>query len=341
VLHTARRVHPNPGCWDLFSRIKYCLRALLTPRLTREWIAILAEPKLTVLVQNHPHIFSKLQRSYLDSTPGPWSRLRALKNHYRFVILRLSGDSVGQIHSSTGLVLLRIALLNTGGLELRLGYHDSLSKEGEMAISIHDTDTWNMLAALSFCVWQYAAQRKQAFVGGLQSFKSPKQKERIIAITRDLHGLRPKALLFFALQQLAATWGLDSIRAVSDSRHVYRHYRKRKKVAMSYDEFWPECGGQLGPDGLFTLPAASTARDMSEMKRSKRQMYRRRYVLLQQFASQIGNTLARHTLPESPADRSGSCKPISSGEAGLGKLIGIYDRQGTPGKWCTAADLRR
>src|SRR5260221_8751038 len=204
-----------------------------------------------------------------------------------------------------------------------------------MAISIHDTDTGNMLAALSFCVWQYETQRKQAFVGGLQSFKSPKQKERIISITRDLHGLRPKALLFFVLQQLVVAWGLDSIRAVSDSRHVYRHYRKRKQVAMSYDEFWLECGGQLGPDGFFTLPAASTARDMTDMKPSKRQMYRRRYLLLQQFASQISNTLARHTLPENPAARSGSPKPIPGEEPGLDKLIGICDRQAAPGKFCT------
>jgi hypothetical protein len=196
-------------------------------------------------------------------------------------------------------------------LELRLGYRDSLSKEGDLAISLHDGNTGDILAALSFCVWQYEANQRQAFVGGLQSFKVPNQKERIVGITRSMHGLRPKALLFFTLQQLAASWGLDSIKAVSDSRHVYRHYRKRKTVAMSYDEFWLECGGQRGEDGNFVLPTTAVPRDLKEMKASKRQMYRHRYLFLQELASQIRETVAQHTLPEIAghrvSDPVGSC----------------------------------
>lgn len=306
LLRTARQVHPDPSCWDRISRIKYCARALLTPHLTREWFAILGEPKLRVLVRNHPHILSKLQRSYLDSTPGPWLRLRALKHHYRFVVSRLSDRAVDQIYGPAGLVLARISLLKTDNLELRLGYLDSLSKEGDLAISLHDANTGDRLAALSFCV----SNPNQAFVGGLQSFKHPNQKERIVAITRGMHGLRPKALLFFTLQQLVASWVLDSIRAVGDSRHVYRHYRKRKTVAMSYDEFWLECGGQRGEDGIFALPTVSVPRDLCEMKASKRQMYRHRYLLLEDLTAQIRDTLAQYTLPESPGPRVSS--PVGS-----------------------------
>src|SRR5262249_53311705 len=148
-----------------------------------------------------------------------------------------------------------------------------------------------------FCVAQYESSRKEVFIGGLQGFTTLSQRDRIIALTRALHGLRPKALLLFTLQQLAAFWNWVSIRAVSDSRHVYRHYRKRKNVAMSYDTFWLESGAQLGPDGLFTLPSAFVARDLSQMKPSKRHMYRRRYVMLQAVAKQIHDTLARHTVP--------------------------------------------
>jgi hypothetical protein len=229
--------------------------------------------------------------------------LRALKNHYRFVVSRLSDASADEIYSPAGLVLARISLVKTDNLELRLGYYDSLSKEGDLAISLHDCNSGDMFAALSFCVSQYETNSKQAFVGGLQSFKHPNQKERIVAITRSMHGLRPKALLFFTLQQLVAFWGLESIRAVSDSRHIYRHYRKRKTVAMSYDEFWRECGGQRGEDGIFVLPTASAPRDLSEMKASKRQMYRHRYLLLEELASQIRDTVAHHTLSENPYPR--------------------------------------
>lgn len=312
LLRTARQVHPEPSWWDWISRVKYCARALLVPRLTREWFDILGAPKLAVIVQNHPHIFSKLQRSYLDRSPGPWSRLQALKNHYRFVTLRLSDESVVGVYGSSGLVLTRIPLAESGSVELRLSYYDSLSKEGEMCVAVHDGDTGGMLAALSFCVTQYEPGPTEVFVGGLQGFTSAIQRERIITITRALHGLRPKALLLYALQQLAAVWQLDSIRAVSDSQHVYRHYRKRKKVAMSYDGFWVESGGQLGADGLFTLPTAFAPRDLSELKPSKRQMYRRRYIMLQELAKQIRDSLARHSLPANVSSPPCSARRFST-----------------------------
>jgi uncharacterized protein VirK/YbjX len=300
LMCTAGQVHPDPSFRDLLSRIKYVLRGLLTPRQTRKWFDILDQPKLAVVVRNHPHILSKLQRSYLDSTPGPWARLRALENHYRFVTSRLSAASVKQIYSSTGLLLVQIPLFEAGNLELRLRYHDSLSKEGDISISVDDVDNGGRVAALSFCLWQYNCSRSQIYVGGLQSFKQPNQKERVINITRAMHGLRPKALLFFTLQQLAVTWNIDSIRAVSDARHVYRHYRKRKNLAMSYDKFWVECGGQLNEDRLFTLPRIWVPRDLSRMNPSKRHMYRRRYALLQELALQIRESMRQSTL--SPVD---------------------------------------
>jgi uncharacterized protein VirK/YbjX len=205
---------------------------------------------------------------------------------------------VDQIYSPAGLLLIRIPLLGAGSIELRLRYHDSLSKEGDIAISLEDVDTGAMVVALSFCVWRYGPKTSQIFVGGLQSFKSPNQKERIVTITRAMHGLRPKALLFFTLQQLAKVWDIDTIRAVSDARHVYRYYRKRRNIAMSYDKFWLECGGQLDEDRLFSLPAAWTPRDLSEMNRSKRHMYRQRYAFLQELGFQIRESLSKYTLSQ-------------------------------------------
>jgi uncharacterized protein VirK/YbjX len=295
VLRTARQVHPEPGWWDWFSRIKYCVRGLLMQRLTREWFELLGEPKLDVVAQNHPHIFSKLQRAYLHRSLGTKSRFQALKNHYRFVTLQLSGEAVDRVYGSSDLFLAQVPLVHTGSLDLRLSYYDSLSKEGEMSLTVHDGDTGALLAALSFCVTRYEVGSKQVFIGGLQGFTTPGQKDQIITITRGLYGLRPKAILLFTLQQLTAVWQLDSIRAVSDGQHVYRHYRKRKKVDTSYDEFWLESGGLPGEDGLFTLPTAFAPRDLSGMKASKRQMYRRRYLMLDELAIQIRDSALKHT----------------------------------------------
>ena len=102
-----------------------------------------------------------------------------------------------------------------------------------------------------------------------------------------MYGLRPKALLLFALQQLAATWGVTRLRAAGDEMHIYRHWQKRKKLAAGYDEFWIESGGKLADDGMFNLPATFIPREISTLKVNKRQMYKRRYLMLAEIADQI------------------------------------------------------
>jgi len=115
----------------------------------------------------------------------------------------------------------------------------------------------------------------------------------VIAITRAMYGLRPKALLVFVLQQLAACWGIARLRAVSDDTHIYRHPHKIRDLAASYDELWTESGGTLAGDGMFDLPATFVPRDISTLKPNKRQMYRRRYVLMAEIAEQIKDSWCR------------------------------------------------
>jgi uncharacterized protein VirK/YbjX len=69
--------------------------------------------------------------------------------------------------------------------------------------------------------------------------------------------------------------------------HIYRHWQKRKNLEASYDEFWIESGGKLADDGMFDLPATFIPRDISTLKVNKRQMYKRRYLMLAEIAGQI------------------------------------------------------
>ena len=131
------------------------------------------------------------------------------------------------------------------------------------------------------------------FIGGLQGSRDTGE-DSVVAITRGLYGLRPKALLIYGLQQLAACWGVAHLQAVSDGLHIYRHFQARRNLAASYDEFWAECGGAQGADGAFDLPVAFIPRDISTIRVNKRQMYRRRYAMMEGIAEQIqGNVLGR------------------------------------------------
>ncbi|MDB6017533.1 MAG: hypothetical protein JWR19_2022 [Pedosphaera sp.] len=294
---TARSVHPEPTLGDVCARVKYCVRGLITPRLTSEWFALLNSPDLAPVVTQHPHILSKLQRPYLHRRLTPRGRLTVLKHHYDFVKKHLSENIRKAAFTKPGFLLANLPVPEPCRFSLRLAYNGDYEKEGDLSLCLTDETNGLPLFMLTFCASRFAAgEPRELFIGGLQGRRAPNQHELIITLTRSLHGLRPKALLIFALQRLAQLWGISSLRAVGGDEHIYRHIRKRKDFEANYDEFWRECHGEQLPDGNFQLPVVPLVRNLEELPGNKRGMYRKRYAML----GQLGEEIRRQIIPAQP-----------------------------------------
>ena len=63
--------------------------------------------------------------------------------------------------------------------------------------------------------------------------------------------------------------------------------RKNKHVVASYNEFWTESGGVVDAEGFYTLPVVPVPKDLAALKASKRQLYRRRYQMLDELGQKI------------------------------------------------------
>lgn len=287
LLRTAPLVHPHPGLRDRAWRVKYCLRGLARARLTREWFRLLRTPGLERIARAHPHIRSKLQRAYLTRALGPKERLAALKCHYSFILQRFPEAMLRQVYMPHGFLLASLPLAELGNFSLRLAYCHSLGKEGDLTIRFEDEAAHRPIYSLTFSVTVDEPEHREAIIGGLQGYTRGEDNERVISLTRRMHGLRPKALVLFTLQQFACVWDFTNIRAVTDAMHIYRHYLRRKEVAARYDDFWRESGGLLAADNLFDLPVLPAMRPTSTIKASKRAMYKRRYAMLEEIAHQI------------------------------------------------------
>lgn len=285
LIRTAPLIHRVPTVGGVLKRIKYCLRGLAFASSTQEWFDLLETPELAVIVKNQPRLFHKLQRPYLNRTLSTRQRLEALKQHYRFVTRCFSTPAITSVYATPGLLLATLALEEVGHFELLLSC-SHVEKEGELSIGLVNKSSGKPLFRLSFSVWKDGPDGREIYIGGLQGHKTA-TREMVVAITRGLYGLRPKALLVFALQQLAAGWGITSLRAVSDDMHIYRHFQKRLVLSASYDEFWIECGGRRAADGMFDLPVTFIPLEISTIKVNKRQMYKRRYAMLAGIANQI------------------------------------------------------
>ncbi len=310
LAETAPLIHPghNPG--SFCKRFKHCVRGLIFARHSREWFKLLQLPELMVAARNHPYLFQKLQRPYLNRTLNTRQRLAALQQHYRFVATHFPPAIRQEIYATPGKLLARFSLGGTGNFAVRLSCSRQ-EKEGDLAVCLVDLNTGAVLSTLAFSITHWETEPKEIFIGGLQGKKLANHREFIIAITRSLFGLRPKALLLFTLQQLAAIWGVTRLRAVSDAMHIYRHWQKRKQVAASYDQWWLESGAKLAEDGMFDLPAVFVQREISTLKVNKRQLYKRRYRLLAEIAGQIRDSWCPPRFEEVMHSRSFQAEEVS------------------------------
>lgn len=289
LVRTAPLIHPGRKLGSWCKQTKHCVRGLAFAHHTQIWFEILQRPELAVVAGNHPYLFQKLQRPYLHRTLNTRQRCQALQQHYQFVVAQFSPVVRQEIYATPGKLLAVLPLEGVGNFGLRLSCSRQ-EKEGDLVIGLVNLDSGAVLFTLAFSVTQWEAEPKEIFIGGLQGNKLTNEKEMIISMTRGFHGLRPKALLLFALQELCGRWGVTRLRAVSDAMHIYRHWRKRKQVAASYDEWWVESGGQLAADGNFNLPVTFLPRDLNTLKANKRPVYKRRYQMLAEIAGQLARS---------------------------------------------------
>ena len=298
LVRTAPLVHPGRRPKSVLKQAKHCVRGLTFARYSKQWFEILQRPELALVAGYHPYLFQKLQRPYLNRTLKTGQRFQVLKQHYHFVATEFSPAVRHEIYATPGKRIAALPLAGVGNFALRLSCSRQ-EKEGDLMIGLVDESVGTALFTLAFSITQSECQPREIFIGGLQGNKLMNDRERIVAITRGLHGLRPKALLFAAMQSLAAVWEIGRLRATADDTHIYRHWQGRKTIASSYDSWWLESGGQRAADGMFDLPVAFVPREMSLVKVNKRQMYRRRYQMLADITRQIGLAFKKNEAVES------------------------------------------
>jgi uncharacterized protein VirK/YbjX len=273
---------------------KFFFRALLQPRLTRSWLDRLGEADMQPLWALRPRLAIKLQRPYGMNGFDDAGRCRALLDHYDALPSLIASGLQQRIYDE-GLDVLEIVDPVSGRvLLLRLAYRNEFEMEGELSLLVIDKASGLMLVGLSFSLVRLGSLRC-CLVGGVQASRDERMRGIIHDVAKEMHGLRPKAFGLWCLQQMLLLWGVDALFAVGDTQHIYRHWRKRKDIHASYDEFWQESEGTLQENGLWELPLSPRERSREFLKPSRRKQHERRYQMLggirASFASAISACL--------------------------------------------------
>jgi uncharacterized protein VirK/YbjX len=242
------------------KRAKFLLRTAVQRRTSRAWLDRLNRPDLRPLWALHPRLGAKSQRPYLRRdwgarTPASprWSRtMTPWANCFRRAP---AGGSMATARRCCGWPAARRDAPSTSG--------------------------WFIATAGRRAIW----------IGGLQASRDPRMRALIQEVTKELHGLRPKALALWCLRQMCAPWGAVRIRAAGDREHTCPR-RHRGKFMAAYDEFWAESGGVRRLDGGWDLPLEPAVRPREEIKPSRRKAHELRYAMLDALRADFAASLA-------------------------------------------------
>lgn len=176
-------------------------------------------------------------------------RCSLLQAHYRIVTNALPSSVFTALWTGSRLPLGSLCGRRGGKYHLILEPSAHCGREGEYTFTLIAEDGFE-LAKLTFTLTNDldGSHETQLLIGGLQgasSFFGRGGKDRVVAATRDLSGLRPKMVVFVAACEFAQRSGVSGLVAVSNRSHTINGdaWYQRRRLVADYDAFWIERGG--------------------------------------------------------------------------------------------------
>ncbi|CDG83205.1 DUF535 family protein [Janthinobacterium agaricidamnosum] len=265
----------------LRESLKLLPRFWLHYRLTQDWIGFWnSTPVLTCIAHESPGLLKKIYRPYLSRRLDRQQRLALLQSHYRLV---LRHGLAGLVQRAAAAPVLLASFDGKSGAtyQIRLVALVNMEREGEMVLQLFQRHEVVFSIAFTLSCQSGAAG---IAVGCLQGGRGEERVERIRQATRDLFGLRPKALMVRLVQHIGLNLECrDMVLAGNVNRVLGRQLRKGL-VHADYDATWLEMGARPRADGDFDMPCRWPAIDYQAIASNKRSEARKRQALLGQIA---------------------------------------------------------
>jgi len=289
MLHSLRERYDWRGAWykRAASALKYVLRSACMPWCHGRFLAFVhAHPQMMSYRRRDPRLLERHMHRYINTQWRRRRRLRSLHQHYRFALASLPEglfeQVYGQGHASLGGIIAKDGTL----LTLCMRPPIFMGCEGELCLQLCDA-TENPLYSIVFSV--VGEQRTRLVIGCLQGPAGDGARDIVRALTRQLHGLRPKQLMLSLVYTFARHYGIRDIIAVSNQAHPLR--RSGRPVLSDYDAFWEEQQGAAIAGGWYALPASPGRKSETDVSSQHRSAFRRREALRREAEQRVLHAL--------------------------------------------------
>ncbi|MET0255760.1 MAG: DUF535 family protein [Luteibacter sp.] len=253
--------------------LSYIVRSVARWREHDAWLAFLESPPMAGVSSIDTVLTERYQHRYLSRRWKRERRLRALRDHYEFVLTRLPRPFFHTLYRERQVVLGRVTLRNGLPLSLVLKAPYRRAREGEMTLALVDHDGLQV----SYVAFSFIDAGKAVVIGCLQGAPNHAGLDVVRELTRQCHGLRPKNLLLSMIRALAVAFDVERVLGVSNEAHVFAGIPG--KIKADYNGFWRESGGTETEDGFYAMAPCEPARDESDVESKRRSEFRRREAL--------------------------------------------------------------
>jgi len=265
--------------------LKLHVRAAAHPGATRRWLALLnSHPALAECIRHSPTVVNKIYRPYLTATLDVAQRVEVLRAHYAFLFHHGLAAMLARA-SCTGFVLAQVAGKSGVPYDVQLRAAGTCEREGELVLQLCCAGAVVYSAAFTF-----SSQGGVTMVS-IGCLQGPRGEEAMAAIkqaTRELHGLRAKALLVGLVQQLGEALGCAELRLVGNRNRTAGRALGRGQVRADYEQLWQELGAVRRPDGDFTLPCVPLEPlDVGQVAQKRRSEARKRHRMVQDVTAGV------------------------------------------------------
>lgn len=269
--------HDHPGSVSLIKKIKLILRAMLHPQQTRRWLAYWnSTPMRIELAKAMPKLLPKIYRPYQSRRLRSEERIEILINHYDFIFRRGLDPLILRATRSPAL-LGSFTGKSELVYELRLSAAAPLEREGELILQLYcDQQPLFSIAFTFFLIngdWCVG-------IGCLQGPKGEDAQGRVRSATRDMFGMRPKALMLRLAREIGRSCGCTKAILVGNQNRVLVRQIRSGKLLADYDAFWREMGAARRPDGDYQISCESiTLANLMDIPSHKRSEAKKRMAL--------------------------------------------------------------
>lgn len=267
----------------LSRTIKFLLRCSLHPHAILQWMtALRQQPELAPWQVHSPRLLFKPLRHYMNRRYGVAERISLLMQHYTFVWRNFPANWISQLAEGHALTLATLNGKREQRYNIQLCKTDKFDREGELLLSLRNSQTDQLIYACAFSISQQHGVRKIE-MGCIQGAKGESATQVIREATKELHGIRPRDFLLQALYCLVDEWSVHSVLGPSNSSRVYQ----TKATVANYNDYWQEFGAHPTQSGEYRLPIKLVHTDPNDVPSNKRAEYKRREALRQELASQV------------------------------------------------------